>query len=852
MKNLARRGLSLLLVLVMCLSLLPAIQTPAEAAVQNVTYVTGSTSQYSNIIKNWGKRGETATFLSQNAAAFYTGDNTYANFSAMDGATSTSSVSSSELYLALKSFMTSNHSNITSYDATRDLFAFTDCENSGLTTNSISCFYSAEAIGPAWDAGSTWNREHTWPKSKCIQEKANDGSDIMMLRPSKSSINSSRGNTAFGVTSGYYNPNKNLTDYDVRGDVARVLLYNYVRWGNTANMWDTDGVIESKEVLLDWMEADPVDTWELGRNDSVESITGTRNVFVDYPELAFALFNEDLPTDYTTPSGNALSTGGSYNVTFMQNGLVKDTAVSPVTLPAHYGTVPTGYNFEGWISYTITNETTTEPVFYAPGTSFSPTSDTTLHALYSMQAASSTSKWKLVTDASQLAVDASVIIAASGYNYALSTTQNKNNRGQASVTKNTTDQTLQPTADVAILTLEAGASSGTYAFNTGSGYLYAASSSSNYLRTQAAVDGNASWTITIADNQASIVANGTNTRKFMQYNQSSSLFACYSAASQKPLSLYILSADDTLAYTTSTCAHTNTTQKAEEPAKCEDPGRAAGVWCNDCESFIEGGNILAPSGHDYEAVVTPPTTTAQGYTTYTCKNDSSHSYVADYVDALSYTVSFSVPAGVAKPADVHCNSTAFNLPTPTGAPLGDLHEYSFVGWAEAAVDNQEEAPKLFTGKYSTDESITLYAIYSYTVGGSSSDFTLVTDASQLTLGASVIIAATDSNFALSTTQNNNNRGQAAVTKNTANNTLEPTTNVAILTLEEGKVSGTYAFNTGTGYLYAASSKSNHLKTQTTLNDNGSWLITVDSNGIATVKAQGTFYNCHNTFLFPFF
>ena len=37
--------------------------------------------------------------------------------------------------------------------------------------------------------------------------------------------------------------------------------------------------------LLRWIEEDPVDTWELGRNDSVEAITGTRNVFVDYPEL---------------------------------------------------------------------------------------------------------------------------------------------------------------------------------------------------------------------------------------------------------------------------------------------------------------------------------------------------------------------------------------------------------------------------------------------------------------------------------------------------------------------------------------------------------------------------------------
>lgn len=42
--------------------------------------------------------------------------------------------------------------------------------------------------------------------------------------------------------------------------------------------------------------------------------------------------------------------------------------------------------------------------------------------------------------------------------------------------------------------------------------------------------------------------------------------------------------------------------------------------------------------------------------------------------------------------------------------------------------------------------------------------TLITDASTLTVGDKVIIAAKDSDFALSTNQKSNNRGQAAVEK----------------------------------------------------------------------------------------
>ena len=115
---------------------------------------------------------------------------------------------------------------------------------------------------------------------------------------------------------------------------------------------------------------------------------------------------------------------------------------------------------------------------------------------------------------------------------------------------------------------------------------------------------------------------------------------------------------------------------------------------------------------------------------------------------------------------------------------------------------------------------------------------LVTDASALKAGDQIVIVAKDHNYALSTTQNSNNRGQASVTKN--GDTITFGNDVQVITLEAGKISGTFALYTGTnGYLYAPSSSSNHLKTKTTLDDNGSWLITISAEGIATIKAQGT-------------
>ena len=146
--------------------------------------------------------------------------------------------------------------------------------------------------------------------------------------------------------------------------------------------------------------------------------------------------------------------------------------------------------------------------------------------------------WTLVTDASSLEVDDQVVIVAVDYNYALSTTQNNNNRDQIEVTKSGTTVTINE--NVQILTLKEGTVDGTFAFYTGSGYLYAASSSSNYLRTETTLSANSSWTIEVADSIATIKAQGANTRNVMQYNSTSTLFACYSSASQKPIAIYKL------------------------------------------------------------------------------------------------------------------------------------------------------------------------------------------------------------------------------------------------------------------------------------------------------------------------
>ena len=144
--------------------------------------------------------------------------------------------------------------------------------------------------------------------------------------------------------------------------------------------------------------------------------------------------------------------------------------------------------------------------------------------------------FRLVSSASDLNVGDTVIIAAKDYDYALSATQNTNNRGAVSITKD--GDIASWTTNVALCELETGTVSGTFALKTTEGYLYAASNSSNYLKTQASKSNNGAWLITISGGTASIVAQGTNTRNTMQYNALSTLFSCYASASQSDLCLY--------------------------------------------------------------------------------------------------------------------------------------------------------------------------------------------------------------------------------------------------------------------------------------------------------------------------
>ena len=282
-----------------------------------VNYIGSATGK----VYNWGTRGTVATFLTAPTASYYTGSYSYETLFAMSGDSGTGTgFYTSQLGSAIHNMLVSKQTTQTIYDGTKNLYAYTDCIESD--TAHTSGYYTGKTLSSTWDSGSTWNREHVWPSSKCINTNHGaDGADIMMLRPESASDNSGRGNTAFGESSSYYNPDAKYPNKaaNVRGDVARNVLYTLMRWGNTTKFYGTNGVIESRAILIKWMDEDPVDTWELARNDAAQRITGVRNIFVDYPELAYKLLGATMPTNYTTPSSSGVVAEATYSATRPSN-----------------------------------------------------------------------------------------------------------------------------------------------------------------------------------------------------------------------------------------------------------------------------------------------------------------------------------------------------------------------------------------------------------------------------------------------------------------------------------------------------------------------------------------------------
>ena len=251
-----------------------------------------------------------------------------------------------------------------------------------------------------------------------------------------------------------------------------------------------------------------------------------------------AIFNV---TAFDTPAITKKQNESSTITVNLTGGSVENNA----SLPVYFVMAPLS-NYAGDVTFKVTDsegKTYTKTVtmngisFEAGKYNTTPYTIKEADVVEPEQPGETTEAWTLVTDASTLAVGDKIVIVASASNHAMGADKG-NNRNAASITKS--GNTVVINDDVQIITLEAGKVSNTFAFNTGEGYLYAASSSNNYLKTKAQLDNNGSWAITITSTGvATIKSQGTYTRNWIRKNSSSALFACY-ASGQSDVSIYKL------------------------------------------------------------------------------------------------------------------------------------------------------------------------------------------------------------------------------------------------------------------------------------------------------------------------
>ena len=209
------------------------------------------------------------------------------------------------------------------------------------------------------------------------------------------------------------------------------------------------------------------------------------------------------------------------------------TLTNPNTLTVAYSStneaIATVDATSGEITLVAAGQTTIKAVF-AGDDAYEPGEASYLLVVKEKEVAG-TDKFELIKDASKLA-DGDVIILAfeneEGKAWAMSTTQNTNNRAANSV-EIEEDGKIIPGSSIQQITLEDG-----FYFNVGDGYLFAASTGSNWLRTEAEADDNAKAEISIDENgDATIIFQGANTRNHLRFNANNGnpMFSCYAESS---------------------------------------------------------------------------------------------------------------------------------------------------------------------------------------------------------------------------------------------------------------------------------------------------------------------------------
>ena len=813
-----------------------------------------------------------------------------------------------ELKIALHDIIKGHH--VVSYNGLLNAFAYTDCKPNGKIWDIYSNFEYSLSTGLCGDyeqEGDCWNREHTWPQS-WFNEQTTPRSDLFHVYPTDGFVNGQRSNYPYGevnnpiytsgngsklgpcVTSGYSGRVFEPID-EYKGDIARSYFYMSVRYYSEDSDWGTSGMTNKSEIkpwamtmLLRWSDEDPVSDKEIARNNAVYGYQNNRNPFIDHPEYAHMIWDEnwqggvyynitcasglshgsvsapesamegttvsisaipapgymvDTYTVYKTGSPNttvSVSSNGTFTMpnyavtvsaTFVVNNTLYDIALGSVShgtirasaTSAKSGTTinltatpASGYSLYSWYVFKTGDMNT---VVNVSGNSFvMPAFNVTVMATF-VQGSANGDFVKVTATPADWSGEYILVYENSTTTAYVWTGVDATNCYVAKTINNNT------IADDGMVSITIAAMTGGYSIKVNGGanngkYIYG-TSGSNKINF-----GNTASVNTLACESNSVTI--TSNTSVMRYNTGENRFRYYKSSTysqQKPVQLYkktFVTQTHSIHFNPNGGSGTMSDQTVNE---FEPTALVDNVFTR--EGFVfDGWNTQADGTGDYYADGAT-VTLLEDLTLYA-------QWEQLYTITLATVENGSISASL---SEAIAETTITLTATPTSTyELDHWTVTDAQGNAVTVTENQFEMPA---------SNVIVSAVFVYVGAPYVQKYYLVTSTDQLVAGRTYLIVNTSAGKALGTTQNPNNRSGVSVT---INNSAIVSIDNTVCELTLGGQAGSWTFfdpqwNTTGGYLYAASSSANQLKTQANNDDNGQWIVNIASNGSATIKAKGT-------------
>ncbi len=764
-----------------------------------------------------------------------------------------------------------------------------------------------EQEGDCWNREHTWPQswfnEQTTPRSDLFHVYPTDG----FVNGQRSNypygevgnyiyISGNGSKLGTCVTSGYTGRVFEPID-EYKGDIARSYFYMSVRYYSEDSNWGTSGMTNKSEILpwamtmlLRWSDEDPVSDKEIARNNAVYGYQNNRNPFIDHPEYArmiwdpnwqggtyynitcatglshgsvsapesamegttvaisatpepgymvgtYTVYKTGSPSTTVTVSSNGTFTMPDYAVTvsatFVENnnyynialGEVSHGTISASATSAKSGTNITltampnsGYSLYAWYVFKTSDMNT---IVNVSGNSFvMPAFDVTVMATFVqgsvngdfVKVASAPADWsgEYILVYEQSATTGYVWTGVDGTNSYVSKTISNN----SIVDDGFVTITLAPMTGGYSVKINGGTNNGKYIYGTsGSNKInFGTNPSLNTLSYE-------SNSVKMVSNTSVMRFNNNSGQDRFRYFQSSTY------TNQQPVQLY--------KRTYATQTHTIHFEKNGGAGSMNDQ------TVNEFEPTALQSNAFVREGFVFEGWNTIADGTGDYYA-----DGATVTLLDDLTLYAQWNPLFNI--SLVQPNHGSISASASQAFAETEIILAATVDpcYAFTQWL--VTDVQGNAVTVTENQFEMPASdVTVSAVITYSPQSFVQEYQLVTSTDQLVAGRTYLIVNVANGKALGTTQNSNNRSASDVTiENDIISTIDNT--VCELTL--GGSTGAWTFfdagwgNNG-GYLYAASSSANHLKTQASNNANGQWSIAIGEGGTATLAAQGS--NSHN-------